>query len=215
MAQFLSRTLTALNNMFGLIGSKVSTDQLDLSQVQLVTDVAKLSIAGRGLGYLGSALINLDDTIAIAGQTLSASEPVYAGYNTTFQWRDPLPEYLDVWLLAAWAHCLGTAADCALVDGFQIWHEYDSEDVKAGDALSVARRPLFVADESEPVVITPSATHHIIRPGVVQLLPFRVPRQDTELLHMDVHTSAGVAAATRFTANVEIVTVPQGLWLAP
>lgn len=105
MANFLARSLRFLGSGFNIRGGEVSTDQLDLSSVQLVVDVASNLVEGRQPGpYAGFAQCSLRfDFTATSGastpsevQTIDPYEEGSPGTRSGL--IVPFPSEFNLWL---------------------------------------------------------------------------------------------------------------------
>jgi len=118
MAKILARALTPLATVFGIKGSQVSTEDLDLSGVQLVADVPQLAGVGRAPGgFAGRTVVMVDLSNPIASTTAKVTvDPFTASTQQRNAWG-VIAEDFDLWVLGCSVEAvqIPTAFDVAAI----------------------------------------------------------------------------------------------------
>lgn len=109
MTRILANALRPLGGLFGVAGSQVSTEDIDLSSVQLVADVVRLAGVGRGQGiHEGRTTYWASHTYTVSALT-EDDIPVYApAADAQPPWPAAIPAEYDVWVLHCGAELSGT-----------------------------------------------------------------------------------------------------------
>jgi len=212
MPSFLARGLERLSDVFGIKGSQVSTDLIDLGGVQLVADVLKLAGQGgqRAVGFAGSGLYNMTTTHAAANVQVAEIQ-IYDGLTLPApSWPDPVPLECDIWVLSAFAVETGVAPTALAQCNIYLKHSPEAQ--LAGQAQLVQPRRTIFTGNVAAMLITGAAGPWAIPPLNELPSPMKVPRvAGTAGSATLILETRATAANVTVQANVEVLALARGL----
>lgn len=144
MANILASGLRYLGGALGIKGGQVSTDQVDMSGVQLVMDIEGVLASGRGQGMLGGwGIFGLEETQAGAGNVGRIIDPYLNVPAGTFHngWTT-IPEDMDLWVYDAWISLLAGVPNTDALYISHLTYDFNIIGLTAGAASFNAHRIL-------------------------------------------------------------------------
>lgn len=218
MPQFLARGLDRLADIFGITGSQVSTNQLDLSSVTLTADVARLAALGgqRGVGFGGMGIYTMV-TSNDAAEVVDTSVAIYDPAVVRPPWVNPVPFECELWALDAFAFYTGasTAAMSFIAEATIFIVESTEASIAGTVPTQQFRRPLWHANTIDNTVNAGTGVAAPIGPSFVADFPQRIIRvpgtTGSALFTARVRTTDPAPDLVEVQAGVLVVALARGM----
>lgn len=211
MSTILASGLRFLGTAFGLRGSQVSTDQVDLASVQLVLDVENVLATGRGLGQeAGWGLARTIHNHAVQGSISSTINPFTAPAAQFANGWTQIPSDFDLWIYDAIVvrHTGNVGSDSDFQAEIR-WPASFMAVSGSGGALGLTRRWVVSGQE----VSGPAGAAIISRPIINRVspeFPTLLPRGGS-LLVLTIAGATGTSFPMQLEASFVLRAVPRGL----